>query len=40
MQMRLAKADTDLFNQFADRATLLFVERSKLLKQFRIDLNL
>jgi len=40
MQMRLAKADAHLFNQFADRAPLLFVDCSKLLKQLRIDLNL
>jgi len=40
MQMRLAKADAHLFNQFADRAALIFVECPQVLEQVWIDLNL
>ena len=40
MQVRLAKADEHLFDELADQATPILVEPSKLLKQFRIDLNL
>ena len=40
MQMRLAKADPHLFNEFAYLASLIFVKSSQLLEQFRIELNL
>ncbi len=40
MQVRLPKADADLFNRFADRTTLILVESSHLLKQPWINLNL
>jgi hypothetical protein len=39
MQVRVAKADPHFFDKFTDRATLIFVELSELLKQFRIDLT-
>lgn len=40
MQVRLAEADSYHFNKLADHTTLILIESSQLLKQFRVDLNL
>jgi hypothetical protein len=40
MQVRVAKTDARLFQQFAYRAPLVFVEHAQLLKEIRINLYL
>ncbi len=40
MQVRLAKANADLFDQFTDLTSLILVESPQLLEQRRINLKL